>query len=66
MFLVISGLPAALLALVIPILFNIPILIFVCMAIAATWAAFAMIYVLSIVQNKYRWIAYKNDTENPS
>lgn len=59
MFFVISGIPAAFLGIAIPLIFHIPILIFICMCIAGTWAAFAMVYVLSSVQNKYRWIAYK-------
>ena len=63
-FLIVSGIPGVLLAILIPILFNVPILTFVCMAIAATWGTFALVYIVSMVQNKYRWIAYKNESEN--
>jgi len=61
MFLLISGLPAGILAILIPTFLHLPVLVYIFMAIAATWASFAMIYILSMVQNQYRWIAYKND-----
>ena len=54
----VAGLPAAVLGLVIPLIVKSAVVRFICLGLAATWGSFALVYILSKIQNKYRWIAY--------
>lgn len=56
---VIAGIPAGILALVVPALSSVAILDFICTCLGAAWASFCLVYVLSLVQNKYHWISYE-------
>ena len=55
---IVAGIPAAILGLVIPLIITSAVVRFICLSLAATWGSFALVYLLSKIQNKYRWIAY--------
>jgi hypothetical protein len=55
---VVVGIPTALLALLIPNVVNIPLVKFLCVSLGATYGAFAFVYLISIIQNKYELIEY--------
>ena len=58
--LVVIGIPGVILGIVIPLLITSPIVGFISLVLAAIWSSFALVYILSKVQNKYRWIAYES------
>ncbi len=49
----IVGIPTGILALLIPRLLEVPVLKFISTALGATYGAFAMVYLISIVQNRF-------------
>jgi len=59
--LIVVGIPGAILALVIPLVSSVVILNYVSICVGATYASFALIYLISIIQNKYEWIIYEGN-----
>ena len=57
---VVAGVPGLVLGVLVPLLIKIAVVEYVCLALAASWSSFSMVYVLSRVQNKYNWIAYES------
>lgn len=57
---VVVGIPTAFLALLIPNVVNVSIIKFLSISIGATYGAFAFIYLMSVIQNKYELIEYNN------
>ena len=57
---VIVGMPTGILALLIPSLVGVPILNFISTAIGATYGAFAMVYLISIVQSRFGLIELRS------
>jgi hypothetical protein len=57
-FIIIGGIPGALIGVGIPLIIDDPVGGFVCIAVAATWACFVLVYMLSKIQNKFGWIEY--------
>ena len=60
----VAGVPAAIVGIGIPLLIKSAVVGFICLGLAATWGSFAIVYILSKVQNKYRWIAYESECES--
>ena len=56
--LVVAGIPGVILALVVPLLISSAVVHFICLALAAIWGSFVLVYLLTKIQNKYRWISY--------
>jgi len=61
---VIVAIPTAILALLIPAVVNVPIIKFISVALGATYGAFAIVYLMSIVQNRFELIQLKHGNEN--
>ena len=58
--LVVAGVPGAILGIVLPLLISSAVVGFICLTLAATWGSFVLVYVLTKIQNKYRWISYES------
>ena len=61
---IVVGMPTAILALVIPNVVNVSIVKFLCISLGATYGAFAFVYVMSVIQNRYELIEYNDGHEN--
>ena len=62
--LIVVGIPAVILAVVIPLVSSVAILDYVSICVGATYASFALIYLISLLQNKYEWIVYEGGHEH--
>lgn len=61
--LIVAGIPAALLILVIPMIIHSAVVVYICLALGVGWGSFALVYLLTKIQNKYRWIVYDSPSE---
>lgn len=55
---IVAGIPAAILALVIPAISSVAVLNYICVCLGVTWASFTLVYPLCYIQNRYKWISY--------